>query len=167
MLDLLTALAESSLVLAEGGSAPRYTASIGTIKEYAGHRLTEAGSPTWPATTTWPTSPSSPSPRKARLRRAGQRDWLATLGAERDNIGAAMRGKHERRARRRRRCASRRGRGLVLVAGRAQDRGHRVHRRRWPRIRPGEVTDESQALGHATTIVPLFMNGKARRNSTG
>ena len=42
VLELLTALAEKSLLLAEGGSAPRYR-MIGTIGEYAGHRLGEAG----------------------------------------------------------------------------------------------------------------------------
>jgi predicted ATPase/DNA-binding SARP family transcriptional activator len=40
--ELLTALAEKSLLVAEGGRAPRYQ-MIGTIKEYAEHRLAEAG----------------------------------------------------------------------------------------------------------------------------
>ena len=42
VLDLLTALAEKSLLLADAGSAPRYR-MIGTIKEYAADRLTDAG----------------------------------------------------------------------------------------------------------------------------
>ena len=42
VLELLTALTEKSLLLAEGDSAPRYR-MLGTIKEYAAHRLAEAG----------------------------------------------------------------------------------------------------------------------------
>src|SRR5262249_17758535 len=42
VLELLTSLAEKSLLLAEGGSAPRYR-MIGTIREYAAQRLAEAG----------------------------------------------------------------------------------------------------------------------------
>jgi predicted ATPase len=42
VLELLTALAEKSLLLTEGNSAPRYR-MLGTIKEYAEHRLAEAG----------------------------------------------------------------------------------------------------------------------------
>ena len=42
VLELLTALAEKSLLLAEGDSAPRYR-MIGTISEYAGHRLADRG----------------------------------------------------------------------------------------------------------------------------
>jgi predicted ATPase len=42
VLELVTALAEKSLLLAEGDGAPR-SRMIGTIKEYAGHRLAEAG----------------------------------------------------------------------------------------------------------------------------
>jgi predicted ATPase/DNA-binding SARP family transcriptional activator len=42
VLELLTALTEKSLVVTEGGSAPRYR-MLGTIKEYAEQRLAEAG----------------------------------------------------------------------------------------------------------------------------
>ena len=42
VLELLTALTEKSLLVAEGDSAPRYR-MLGTIKEYAGQRLAEAG----------------------------------------------------------------------------------------------------------------------------
>src|ERR1700678_4734799 len=42
VLELLTALAEKSLLLAEGDDAPRYRMP-GTIKEYAARRLAEAG----------------------------------------------------------------------------------------------------------------------------
>ena len=42
VLELLTSLAEKSLLLTEGDGAPRYR-MISTIKEYAAHRLAEAG----------------------------------------------------------------------------------------------------------------------------
>ncbi len=91
VLELLTALTEKSLVLTEGDLAPRYR-MLGTIREYAEQRLTEAG--------------ESDSARRAHLayftelaeisdphlRRAEQLEWLATLEAEHDNIAAAMRG---------------------------------------------------------------------------
>ena len=91
VLELLTALAEKSLLLAEGDSAPRYR-MIGTISEYAGHRLAEAGESNQArhahlAYFTELTETADP-----HLRRAEQVDWLATLEAEHDNIGAAMRG---------------------------------------------------------------------------
>ena len=91
VLELLTALAEKSLLLAEGDSAPRYR-MIGTISEYAGHRLAEAGESNQTrhahlAYFTELTETADP-----HLRRAEQVDWLATLEAEHDNIGAAMRG---------------------------------------------------------------------------
>ena len=42
VLELLTSLAEKSLVLTEGGCAPRYR-MLGTIKEYAEQRLADLG----------------------------------------------------------------------------------------------------------------------------
>jgi predicted ATPase/DNA-binding SARP family transcriptional activator len=91
VLELLTALAEKSLLLAEGGSAPRYR-MIGTIKEYGGQRLAEAGESgrarqAHLAYVTELTETAEP-----HLRRAEQLEWLATLEAEYDNIGSAMRG---------------------------------------------------------------------------
>jgi predicted ATPase/DNA-binding SARP family transcriptional activator len=91
VLELLTALAEKSLLLAEGDSVPRYR-MIGTISEYAGHRLAEAGGSEQArhahlAYFTELTETADP-----HLRRAEQVDWLAMLEVEHDNIGAAMRG---------------------------------------------------------------------------
>jgi predicted ATPase/DNA-binding SARP family transcriptional activator len=91
VLELLTALTEKSLLVAEGGSAPRYR-MLGTIKEYAAHRLAEAGETDLArhahlACFTELTEAADP-----QLRRAGQLTWLATLAAEHDNIGSAMRG---------------------------------------------------------------------------
>src|SRR6185437_14582114 len=91
VLELLTALTEKSLLLAEGGSAPRYR-MLGTIKEYAAYRLAEAREADLArhahlAYFTELTETADP-----HLRRAEQLDWLATLEVEHDNIGAAMRG---------------------------------------------------------------------------
>ncbi|TDC30856.1 helix-turn-helix domain-containing protein [Micromonospora sp. 15K316] len=91
MLELVTSLAEKSLLVTEGDGTPRYR-MLGTIREYATDRLAEAG--------------ESESARRAHLtyftelteaaephlRRAEQLVWLATLEAEHDNISAAMRG---------------------------------------------------------------------------
>src|ERR1700761_5319613 len=96
VLELLTSLAEKSLLVTEGDSALgdgalRYR-MLGTIKEYAADRLAEAG--------------ESDLARQAHLgyfsrlaqsaephpRRAEQLVWLARLEADHDNISAAMRG---------------------------------------------------------------------------
>ncbi|MET8906094.1 BTAD domain-containing putative transcriptional regulator [Micromonospora sp. NPDC004551] len=91
VLELLTALAEKSLLVAEGAGAPRYR-MIGTIKEYAGHRLAEAGESELArqAHLAWCTELAEAA--EPHLRRAEQLDWLATLGAEHDNISSAIRG---------------------------------------------------------------------------
>jgi predicted ATPase len=91
VLELLTALAEKSLLVAEGDGAPRYR-MIGTIKEYAAHRLAEAGEsdPARRAHLGYFTELTETA--EPHLRRAEQLEWLATLEAEHDNIGAAMRG---------------------------------------------------------------------------
>jgi predicted ATPase/DNA-binding SARP family transcriptional activator len=90
-LELLTALTEKSLVVTDGGRAPRYR-MLGTIKEYADRRLAEA----WESDLTrrahldyFTALAESAEPH---LRRAEQLEWLARLEAEHDNIGAAMRG---------------------------------------------------------------------------
>ncbi len=91
VLELLTALAEKSLLLAEGDSAPHYR-MIGTIKEYAGHRLAEAGESDLArhAHLTYFTELTETA--EPHLRRAEQLEWLATLDAEHDNISVALRG---------------------------------------------------------------------------
>ncbi|MGW6269150.1 BTAD domain-containing putative transcriptional regulator [Streptomyces sp. NPDC055060] len=91
VLELLTALTEKSLLLAEGGSAPRYR-MIGTIKEYARHRLTEAGESDRVRRAHLAHFTELAEVAEPHLRRAEQLDWLATLETEHDNIGAAMRG---------------------------------------------------------------------------
>jgi predicted ATPase/DNA-binding SARP family transcriptional activator len=91
VLELLTALAEKSLLLAEGDRVPRYR-MIGTIKEYAGHRLAEAGESDLARHAHLGYFTELTQTAEPHLRRAGQLEWLATLEAEHDNIGAAMRG---------------------------------------------------------------------------
>ena len=91
VLELLTALTEKSLLVAEGADAPRYR-MLGTIKEYARHRLAEAGEaePARHAHLAYFTELAETA--DAELRRAEQLTWLAILKVEHDNIGSAMRG---------------------------------------------------------------------------
>ncbi|MCF4121106.1 winged helix-turn-helix domain-containing protein [Antribacter sp. KLBMP9083] len=91
VLDLLTALTEKSLLVAEPGGSPRYR-MLGTIKEYAAQRLAEAGELDLArrAHLAWFTELAETA--EPQLRRAGQLQRLATLDAERDNLSSAMRG---------------------------------------------------------------------------
>jgi predicted ATPase/DNA-binding SARP family transcriptional activator len=91
VLELLTALAEKSLVVSHGEGTPRYR-MLGTIKEYAEQRLAEAGEtePARRAHLGYFTELAETA--DPRLRRAEQLEWLAALETEHDNIAAAMRG---------------------------------------------------------------------------
>ncbi|KAA9165557.1 AfsR/SARP family transcriptional regulator [Amycolatopsis acidicola] len=91
VLELLTALAEKSLLVAEHSGVPRYRMT-GTIKEYARHRLEEAGEsePARQAHLAYFTELAETA--EPRLRRADQVQWLATLETEHDNLASAMRG---------------------------------------------------------------------------
>jgi predicted ATPase/DNA-binding SARP family transcriptional activator len=91
VLELLTSLAEKSLVLTEGNGAARYRMSA-TIKEYAAHRLTEAGEADLARHAHLAYFTELAETAEPRLRRAEQLQSLATLRAEHDNLGAAMRG---------------------------------------------------------------------------
>ncbi|WP_446217668.1 BTAD domain-containing putative transcriptional regulator [Micromonospora sp. IBHARD004] len=91
VLELLTSLAEKSLLLTEGGRAPRYR-MLGTIKEYAGHRLAEAGESDLARQAHLGYFTELTETAEPHLRRAEQLEWLATLEVEHDNIGSAMRG---------------------------------------------------------------------------
>jgi predicted ATPase/DNA-binding SARP family transcriptional activator len=148
VLDLLTALAEKSLLIAEGDSAPRYRMT-GTIKEYAGHRLAEAGESDLArhahlAYFTELTETADP-----HLRRAEQLESLARLEADHDNIGAAMRGAiaaGEAQAAMRLAAAAgwywwlggHRAEGLELIIAATN--------------LPGEVTDEVRAMVYALVV---------------
>jgi predicted ATPase/DNA-binding SARP family transcriptional activator len=91
VLELLTALAEKSLLLAEGEAAPRYR-MIGTIKEYAAQRLAEAGESDLARHAHLAYFTELAETADPHLRRAEQLEWLATLDVEHDNISSAMRG---------------------------------------------------------------------------
>src|SRR5580700_8414319 len=91
VLDLLTALTEKSLLLNDGGNAPRYRMS-GTIMEYAGQRIAAAGEADLARHAHLAYFTELAETADPHLRRAEQLHWLATLEAEHDNIGAAMRG---------------------------------------------------------------------------
>jgi predicted ATPase len=91
VLELLTALAEKSLLRAEGDGAPRYR-MIGTIKEYAAQRLAEAGESDLARQAHLAHFTELAETAEPHLRRAEQLAWLATLKAEHDNLGSAMRG---------------------------------------------------------------------------
>jgi predicted ATPase/DNA-binding SARP family transcriptional activator len=91
VLELLTALAEKSLLLAEGDRAPRYR-MLGTIKEYTAHRLAEAGESDFARRAHLAYFTELAETADPHLRRAEQLEWLAALEVEHDNIGSAMRG---------------------------------------------------------------------------
>ncbi len=91
VLELLTALAEKSLLVTEGDGAPRYR-MLGTIKEYAGHRLAEAGESDRARRAHLAYFIDLTETADPHLRRAEQLEWAATLEAEHDNIVSAMRG---------------------------------------------------------------------------
>ncbi|MFF9262888.1 AfsR/SARP family transcriptional regulator [Streptomyces longwoodensis] len=91
VLELLTALTEKSLLTAEGGAAPRYR-MLGTIKEYAGHRLAEAGEAERTRRAHLAHFTHLAETAEPHLRRAGQLAWLARLSAGHDDIAAALRG---------------------------------------------------------------------------
>jgi predicted ATPase/DNA-binding SARP family transcriptional activator len=116
VLDLLTALAEKSLLLAEGDSAPRYRMT-GTIKEYAGQRLAEAAESDLArrAHLAYFTELAS-SPRGATglARRARGRARQHRCRDARGDRGRRGAGGH----------AARGGRRVVLVARRAPGRRH-------------------------------------------
>ena len=107
VLELLTSLAEKSLLLTEGDGAPRYR-MLGTIKEYAAERLAEAGESDLARQAHLAYFTELTETAEPHLRRAEQLEWLATLEAEHDNIGAAMRARDRGRSTPRRRCGSRR-----------------------------------------------------------
>ncbi|MCC9310478.1 winged helix-turn-helix domain-containing protein [Kitasatospora sp. RB6PN24] len=91
VLELLTSLVEKSLLLAADDAAPRYR-MIGTIKEYAGRRLAEAGEAEAARQAHLAHFTELAETAEPHLRRADQLEWLAVLAAEHDNLGAAMRG---------------------------------------------------------------------------
>lgn len=91
VLELLTALTEKSLVVAEGNDAPRYR-MLGMVKEYADQRLAEADEAELARKAHLAYFTQLAETADPHLRRGEQLEWLAIVEAEHDNITAAMRG---------------------------------------------------------------------------
>ncbi|MEV4543218.1 BTAD domain-containing putative transcriptional regulator [Micromonospora echinaurantiaca] len=153
VLELLTALTEKSLLVAEGDGAPRYR-MLGTIREYAAHRLAEAGESDLArhAHLTYFTELTETA--DPWLRRAEQLEWLATLNLEHDNISAAMRGAL---------AAGEAQAAMRLAAGAGWYWWLSGHKAEGIELliaateTPGEVTDEIRAMVYA--LVVLFVSG--------
>jgi len=153
VLDLLTALAEKSLLRAADDSAPRYRMS-GTIREYAVQRLAEAGESDGARHAHLGYFTALTETAEPHLRRAEQVEWVGVLEAEHDNIASAMRGALAAgEAQQAMRLAAGAGwywwlaghktEGLELISAAAN--------------MPGEVTDETRALVYA--LVVHFLSG--------
>ena len=151
VLELLTSLAEKSLLVTEGDGAPRYR-MLGTIKEYAADRLAEAGESDLARQAHLAYFTELAETAEPHLRRAEQLEWLATLEAEHDNISAAMRGAiaaGDAQAAMRLAAAAgwywwlggRRAEGIELMIAATNI--------------PGEVTDDVRAMTYA--LVVLFV----------
>jgi predicted ATPase/DNA-binding SARP family transcriptional activator len=91
VLELLTSLAEKSLLRTAGDAAPRYR-MLGTIKEYAALRLADAGEADLARQAHLAYFTDLVETAEPHLLRGEQLEWLATLEAEHDNISSAMRG---------------------------------------------------------------------------
>ncbi|MEE1788129.1 BTAD domain-containing putative transcriptional regulator [Streptomyces sp. SP17BM10] len=156
VLELLTSLTEKSLLVADGearaggtSGAPRYR-MIGTIREYAAHRLAEAGEGDALRRAHLAYVTELAELADPHLRRAEQLEWLAVLEAEHDNLGAAMRGAlaaGDAQAAMRLAAGAgwywwlggRRAEGMELIAAAA--------------ALPGEVTDEVRATVYALLVM--------------
>jgi predicted ATPase/DNA-binding SARP family transcriptional activator len=149
VLELLTSLAEKSLLVSEGGSVPRYR-MLTTIKEYAADRLAEAGESELARQAHLHYFTELAETAEPHLRRAEQLEWLATLEADHHNIGAAMRGAiaaGDAQAAMRLAAAAgwywwlggRRAEGLELLIAAAD--------------LPGEVTDEVRAMTYGLVVL--------------
>ena len=149
VLELLTALAEKSLLLVEGDSAPRYR-MLGTIKEYAGHRLAEAGESDLARQAHLGYFTELTETAEPHLRRAEQLEWLATLAAEHDNIGSALRGAL---------AAGEAHAAMRLAAGAGWYWWLSGHKAEGIELitaatgTPGEVTDEIRAIVYALVVL--------------
>ena len=151
VLELLTSLAEKSLLVSDGDVAPRYR-MIGTIKEYAAGRLAQAGESDLARRAHLGHFTTLTEAAEPHLRRAEQLDWLATLEAEHDNLSAAMRGAIE---------AGDAQAAMRLVAGAGWywwlggRRAEGLELMIAATNLPGEVTDDARAMTYA--LVVLFV----------
>ncbi|GGL22396.1 SARP family transcriptional regulator [Planomonospora parontospora subsp. antibiotica] len=155
--DVLTALIEKSLLLADGEGTPRYR-MLNTIREYAAQRLAEAGEsePARRAHLAYFTELAETA--EPHLRRAEQLEWLAVLEAEHDNISAALRGAiAEGRAREAVRLVAAAGYYWYLSGHRAEGAELSIA----AVSLPGEVPDEVRAMAYliVTMFVTAGING--------
>jgi predicted ATPase/DNA-binding SARP family transcriptional activator len=159
VLELLTALVEKSLLLAEGDDAPRYRMT-GTITEYAGHRLAEAGESDLARLAHLGYFTELIAAAEPHLFRAEQLEWLATLEAEHDNIGSAMRGAI---------AAGEADAAMRLAAGTGWYwwlSGHKAEGMELITAAtaiPGEVADEIRAMAYAY-VVQFLTSGRGDEN---
>ncbi|WP_182899673.1 BTAD domain-containing putative transcriptional regulator [Microbispora sp. H10830] len=155
VLDVLTALIEKSLLLADGEGAPRYR-MLDTIREYAAHRLAEAGEtePVRRAHLAYFIELAETA--DPHLRRAEQLEWLARLEAEHDNISAALRGAiAEGWAQEAMRLVGAAGWYWYLGGHRAEGTELSIAASSMPSEVTGEVSDEVRAMAYL--IVTMFL----------
>jgi predicted ATPase/DNA-binding SARP family transcriptional activator len=151
VLELLTALAEKSLLLAQGDSAPRYR-MLGTIKEYAAQRLDEAGESDLVRRAHLAYFTELAETADPHLRRAEQLEWLAALEVEHDNLGSAARGAL---------AAGQAEAAMRLAAGAGWYwwlGGHKAEGNELITAAiavPGEVADEVRAMAYAYVVLFL------------
>ncbi|TCO35826.1 putative ATPase [Kribbella steppae] len=149
VLELLTSLAEKSLLVTAGDGAPRYR-MLTTIKEYAADRLAEAGESDQARQAHLAYFTELAETAEPHLRRAEQLEWLATLEADHDNLSAAVRGAiaaGDAQAAMRLAAAAgwywwlggRRTQGLELLVAAAN--------------LPGEVTDDIRAITYGLVVL--------------
>ncbi|GAA0413981.1 BTAD domain-containing putative transcriptional regulator [Microbispora corallina] len=151
VLDVLTALIEKSLLLADGEGTPRYR-MLDTIREYAAQRLAEAGETERARRAHLAYFTELAETADPYLRRAEQLEWLATLGAEHDNLNAALRGAiAEGWAQEAMRLAGAVGWYYFLSGHRTEGTELSIA----AAALPGEVSDEVRAL--ACAIVTVFV----------
>ncbi len=149
VLELLSSLAEKSLLVPAGDGAPRYR-MLTTIREYAADRLAEAGEADDTRRAHLDYFIELTETAEPHLRRAEQLEWGATLEADHDNLSAALRGAiaagDAQSAMRLAAAAGwywflggRRTEGLELLIAAAD--------------LPGEVTDEVRAMAYGLIVL--------------
>lgn len=149
VLELLTALAEKSLIVADGD---KYRL-LGTIREYGVQRLAEAGESTTARLAHLAYFTDLAETAEPYLRRTEQVEWLATLAADHDNISAAMRGAIAAgEAQSAMRLAAAAGLYWWLSGNKAEGNELVMAATRTP----GEVTDDIKAMVYV--IVVTFLN---------
>ncbi|MEV4622303.1 BTAD domain-containing putative transcriptional regulator [Asanoa sp. NPDC049573] len=160
VLELLTALTEKSLVLAEGGRTPRYR-MLGTIREYAQQRLAEAAESDHARRAHLAYFTELVETAEPHLYRAEQLDWLARLEVEHDNIGGAMRAA----------LAAGDAAGAMRLAAAAGWYwwlgGHKAEGNELitaATALPGEVADESRAVVYARAVHAGVHAGRSVRD---